>query len=99
MALAERGLAVTFGMPTTHETLMVQEELQQAQIRSAKRAAQREAGAQPQIDVLHLSMAVSGAGSTIAAKFGRADVGSIASFQAIEPMVATAAQLTIGTKD
>src|SRR5208282_4921075 len=55
MALAghqfARAFAVTLGTLAAHETPMVQEELQQAQIRTAQMAAQREVGAQP--TVLH----------------------------------------------
>src|SRR5271166_2627035 len=57
MALADhqfaRAFAVTLGTLAAHETPMVQEELQQAQIRTAQMAAQREVGAQPRIEVLH----------------------------------------------
>ena len=57
MALAghqfPRAFAITLGTSATHETPMVQEELQQAQIRTAQMAAQSEVGAQPRIEVLH----------------------------------------------
>jgi len=57
MALAghqfPRAFALAFGAAGAHEAPMVQEEPQQVEIRASEVAAQREAGAQPRVEVLH----------------------------------------------